>query len=132
MVATVRAQVNLDPALIVEYETGRKAAAAVLAGVLGLAVADVRPFADRDNATGRRMACFATARCFIKLYETGAVDILIRQPLGAAFQSRVERALNMTLGLLNSLRVRAVVAAQYDIVDEQRLPDGALVMEVSL
>jgi len=160
-IATQTAHVNLNPALILDNPQALTATQHLLAKLLGVQPQAITMYNDThtweagwrqwsrnravqqpipvDQLAGGQYIDWACDKCAVRLHKNGQVELrdgwdLSRKHITDPnqFLTQVGAVLNQVTGLLFQQQVRRAIAARYGIAEEQRAPNGALVLTVDL
>jgi len=160
-IATQTARVNLNPALILDNPAAITAVQQMLARLLGIQPQAVTMYNDThtwgagwsqwsrnrtvqqptpvDQLAGGQYIDWVCDKCGIRLTNNGEISLRDGWDLSRKhvtnpdqFLTQVGAVLNQVTGILFQNQVRATIAARYGIAEEQRAPNGALVLTVDL
>ena len=160
-IATQTAHVNLTPALILDNPTAISAVQQLLAKLLDVQPHRITIYNDTrtwqagyrqwsrnrtvqqptpvEQLAGGRYIDWACHKCAVRLHRNGQVELrdgwdLSRKHIANPdqFLDQVGAVLNQVASLLFQQQARAAIATRYSIAEEQRAPNGALVLTVNL
>jgi len=160
-IATQTAHVSLNPALILDNPTAISVVQQLLAKLLNTQPQDITIYNDThtwqagyrqwsrsgsvqqptpvEQLAGGQYIDWACEKCAVRLHRNGQVELrdgwdLSRKHVANPnqFLDQVGAVLNQVAGLLFQQQARAAIATHYSIIEEQRAPNGALVLTVNL
>ena len=120
-IATQTARLNVDASVIVHNDTAVEAVANLLEKRWGTSEIGVWKGADRVQFTGRIVGKS------VLIFDRGGIQV---SPEGEL--SSIKNLVEQIAGLIIQARVRQAIASQYQIIEEQQAPNGALVLSVEL
>jgi len=160
-IATQTARVSLNPALILDNPTAISAVQQLLAKLLDVQLHRITIYNDThpwqagyrqwsrnrsvqqptpvEQLAGGQYIDWTCEKCAIRLHRNGQMELrdgwdLSRKHVANPnqFLDQVGAVLNQVAGLLFQQQARAAIATRYSIIEEQRAPNGALVLTVNL
>ncbi|HIP97507.1 MAG TPA: hypothetical protein EYH32_09885 [Anaerolineae bacterium] len=160
-IATQTAHVNLNPALILDNSQAITAVQQLLAKLLDIQPQNITVYNDThtwqagwrqwsrnrtvqqptpvEQLAGGQYIDWVCDKCAVRLHKNGQIELrdgwdLSRKHIANPnqFLDQVGAVFNQVTGLLFQQQVRATIAARYAIAEEQRAPNGALVLTVDL
>ncbi len=160
-IATQTAQINLNPGLILDNPQAIIAVQQLLAKLLDIQPQSITVYNDQhswgagweqwsrsrsvqqtvpvEQLTEGRYIDWVCHKGAVRLHRNGQVELrdgwdLSRRHIANPdqFLAQVGAVLNQVTGLLFQQRARNLIAARYAVLEEQRVPNGALVLTVEL
>ena len=120
-VAVQTARLNVDASIIVHNNVAIEALSNLFKKLWGTDEIGVSKGTDRVQFSGRKVGKS------VLIFDRGGIQVFPNEEL-----LNVKALVEQVAGLIIQARVRQAVAAQYQILEEQQAPNGALILTVEL